>query len=129
MCRSRFSLVTAALAAMLGMAACDSTTASLPILIITNTWGVEGDPDRKFSFQSGNDGETSGTFQGFEQLDTPGEFIENELQGSWAGGRIQFTVEGTRNGAEFEGTFHDSPDRLTVTSDDLDETLVLVRGL
>lgn len=129
MWRSRPFFAAAAFATLLAVPACDSTTANVPILIITNTWGVEGDPDRKFSFNSEEDGQASGTFEGFEQLDTPQEFIENPLQGSWSNGRIEFTVEGARNGAVFDGTFQDAPDRLTVYSDDLNETLVLVRGL
>lgn len=129
MWRTRSCFATAAVAALLAGSACDPTTAAVPILIITNTWGVEGDPERKFSFNSEDDGQTSGTFEGFEQLDTPDEFIQNPLQGTWSDGTIEFTVEGTRNGAQFEGTFADAPDRITIYSEDLNETLVIVRGL
>lgn len=119
-------MLAIAVSGLLGASACDSTTASLPVLIITNSWGVEGDPDRSFIFQSQDDGETSGTFDGFEELEQGN--IQNELEGSWQDGQIQFIVGGTRNDAVYEGTFSDSPDRLTVHSDDLDETLVLILG-
>ncbi|MDZ7779971.1 MAG: hypothetical protein U5R14_08585 [Gemmatimonadota bacterium] len=99
---------------------CDPATAVvLPALIITNTWGVE-DQDRDFSFESTDDGETHGSFEGTEFVE--GEEV-NTLTGSWAEGEVRFT---TSDGTDYTGTFEDLPDRLVVASSA--ETLVLVRG-
>ncbi len=99
-----------------------ATAVALPALIITNTWSVEGDAQRSFSFQSDNDGEVEGSFTGNESV---GFDVENPLTGTWGNGRIRFTVQGNRNGALYQGDFQDLPDRITVSS--AGETLVLVR--
>lgn len=99
---------------------CDPATAVvLPALIITNTWGVEGQ-DRDFSFQSDDDGETHGSFQGVEFV---ADQEVNTLTGTWGEGELRFT---TSDGTVYTGTFGDLPDRLVVSSSA--ETLVLIRG-
>lgn len=118
--RTRTWLLMGGLLMALGTPACDPVTAVvLPALIITNTWGVEGQ-DRDFSFASNDDGHTHGSFEGTEFVD--GSEV-NTLTGSWAEGEVRFTTSG---GSTYVGTFGDLPDRLVVSSST--ESLVLVRG-
>jgi len=118
--RTRYMLLAGGLVATLGTYACDPATAVvLPALIITNTWGVEGQ-DREFSFQSEDDGETHGSFEGTEFVEG---FDVNTLTGTWAEGTVEFT---TSDGTHYSGTFEELPDRLEISSDT--EDLVLVRG-
>lgn len=118
--RTKAGLLVGGLSLALASPGCDPATAvTIPALIITNTWGVE-DQDREFSFQSDDDGETHGSFEGTE-------FVEghqvNTLTGTWGGGEVQFT---TSDGTQYAGTFDELPDRLVVSSST--ETLVLLRG-
>jgi len=87
-------LVTSSLLAMLLMvAACsseDDPAPAPPILTITNSWGVEGVSDHSFNFVSSEDGEPEGTFIGEEATPDGGDF---DLDGTWANGRVTFTVE------------------------------------
>lgn len=119
--RTRASLLAGGLVTSLAVSACDPATAvAIPALIITNTWGVEGQ-DRDFSFQSEDDGQTSGSFEGTEFVEG---FDVNTLTGTWADGTVEFT---TSDGTYYSGTFEDDlPDRLEISSET--EHLVLVRG-
>lgn len=107
---------------LVGGGCSDTTALPLPELIITNTWDVEGDLDRDFSFTADTDEPaTSGTFSGTEFI----EFDENPLTGSWSNGEVTFTVGGTRNNEVYYGTFTDLANRITVSSNS--ETITLVR--
>lgn len=118
--RTKAGLLVGGLSLALVAPGCDPATAvTIPALIITNTWGVE-DQDREFSFQSDDDGETHGSFDGTEFVQ--GSEV-NTLTGTWAEGEVQFT---TSDGSTYVGTFHDLPDQLVVSSST--ETLTLVRG-
>jgi hypothetical protein len=113
-------LLAGGLITTLAMPGCDPATAvAIPALIITNTWGVEGQ-DRDFSFQSDDDGKTSGSFEGTEFV---GGSDVNTLTGTWAEGTVEFT---TSDGTYYSGTFDELPDRLQVSS--ATENLVLIRG-
>ena len=117
---ARSMLLAGGLVWTVTMSGCDPATAVvLPALIITNTWGVEGQ-DRDFSFQSEDDGETHGTFVGTEFVEG---FDEHTLTGSWAEGTVEFTTD---DGTYYSGTFEELPDRLEISSDT--EDLVLIRG-
>jgi len=118
--RAKTWLLLGGLLSMIGAPGCDPATAvALPALIITNTWDVEGQANRSFSFESQNDGEESGTFIGTESED----FEEiHTLTGSWGEGELRFQTDG---GTVYTGTFHDLPSRLVVASSF--ETLVLNR--
>jgi hypothetical protein len=110
---------------------CDSTSEPAPlpgpIIVITNAWLDDANSNHVFNFESNDDGESEGTFEGFEVEDVTvfgGE--EHELTGSWANGRVEFTVD--RNGVSttYEATFtEENPDRLSFTAGS--ETLVLVK--
>ena len=118
--RAKTWLLLGGLLSMIATPGCDPATAiALPALIITNTWDVEGQENRSFSFESSDDGEERGTFIGTESED----FVEiHTLTGSWADGELRFQTDG---GAVYTGTFHDLPNRLVVASSF--ETLVLNR--
>jgi len=118
--RTKAMFLAGGLVATLATPGCDPATAIvLPALIITNTWGVEGQ-DRDFSFQSDDDGETHGSFEGTEFVEG---FEVNTLTGTWSEGTVQFT---TSDGTHYSGTFEELPDRLEVSSPT--ESLVLIRG-
>lgn len=108
----------------IGLVGCDSGTGlNLPSIIITNTWSVQGDHDRSFSFTSDDDGDERGTFTGEESVG----FDTHPLAGAWAEGEVEFIVGGDRGGVVYRGTFHNLPDQLTVQS--FGETIVLVRDV
>lgn len=117
------TLTLTLMAGMLFIGGCsDSTGLALPELVITNTWDVEGDPDRDFSFQANTDEPgTSGTFTGTEFVGA----VENPLSGSWGNGELTFTVGGTRDDAVYYGTFTNLTNRITVSTSG--ETITLVR--
>lgn len=107
--------------AIIGGGCSDTIGLPLPELVITNSWDVEGDPDRSFNFTAVTDEPaTSGTFTGDEFVGND----DNPLNGSWGNGEIAFTVGGTRNEV-YNGTFTNLPDRITVSSNS--ETITLVR--
>lgn len=123
--RSRLVGLAAGLALISTNAGCDPATAvSLPILIITNTWSVQGEANRSFSFTSPDDGQDHGSFTGEENV---GFDQTNPLTGTWAQGTVTFTVGGARNGAVYTGEFSELPDRLVVSSSA--ETITLVRNV
>jgi len=94
-----------------------------PIITVTNSWGVEGEDDRFFFFQSDDDGEDTGTFVGDE--DTPeGDFWD--LSGAWAEGEISFTVERDEDVVYTASFGSDNPNRLVFTGGG--EEVVLLLG-
>jgi len=60
-----------------------------PIVIISQNWADEADPTHTFQFNSADDGEREGAFDGFEQFDGLDVY---PLTGSWGHGHIVFTV-------------------------------------
>lgn len=60
-----------------------------PIVIISQNWADEADPTHTFQFNSNDDGEREGTFDGDEQFDGVDVY---PLTGSWGNGHIVFTV-------------------------------------
>jgi hypothetical protein len=119
----RRGVTALALALTLGLSACDPGSLVLPLLTVSMTWSVEGDPDRSFSFQSEDDGQISGT------LDESTENRGGEsapLSGGWVEGVLTFTVQWPQPvtwRAEFE---EDNPTSLIIVSDD--ETLTITQG-
>ena len=73
-----------------GTTGCSSDDeASDPIVIISQNWADEADPTHTFQFNSADDGEREGTFDGFEQFDGLDVY---PLTGTWGNGHIVFTV-------------------------------------
>lgn len=73
-----------------GTAGCSSDDgAADPIVIISQNWADVADPTHTFQFNSADDGEREGAFDGFEQFDGVDTY---SLTGSWGHGYITFTV-------------------------------------
>ena len=108
---------------------CDSAgeAATGAIILITNQWTEEGDPDHEFSLNSLDDNRSEGAFTGTETLPVNGSTEFYDLAGFWKDGEIQFTVDRSGNRVRYRGEFDDeSPTRLEFTSSAGD--LVIVRN-
>lgn len=108
-------------------AGCDSGGGDVgPVILITNQWWEEGDPDHRFSLESPDDGRSEGAFAGEEEVPRE-DFTEiNDLVGFWTDGRIQFTVQRPTGDVRYTGFFDDeNATRLEFTSSVGD--LVIVR--
>ena len=119
----RRGLVAVAVAGML-VAGCGKVVESGvdALLLITNSWAVEGQAGRAFNLVSQDDGGASGTFTGEE--DDNG--VVTSLTGSWSAGAITFTLDDA-NGTTYRGTFAtDNPTTLSVSTSG--ESIRLVRG-
>lgn len=77
--------------AVCASAACGAEAIIAPIIILTNTWAEEGNPEHTFSFSDDTNGESQaeGTFTGTETLPDLTEF---DFEGDWSHGRVEFTV-------------------------------------
>ena len=118
---------------LLVLEGCDSTSEPAPlpgpIILITNQWKEVDNENHVFELTSENDdGESEGVFTGIEFIDItvndPDD--QHDLTGSWANGRVEFTVD--RDGVEttYEATFtEDAPSQLSFTAGS--ETLVLFK--
>lgn len=97
-----------------------------PIILITNQWWDESDPDHRFTLESPDDERSEGAFTGEEEL-PQGNFSEfNDLVGFWKDGHIQFTIERPDGDVRYTGTFDEElVTRLEFTSAEGD--LVIVR--
>lgn len=118
-------LILIPLAALLLAAACgtsDPEATPDPIITITNSWTDEDDPEHSFQFNSADDGEDSGSFEGEETLP---DHSEHDLEGSWEGGWLEFTVDRPQP-VTWSGPFEDDTDRLELHSD-TEGDLVIVR--
>lgn len=120
--------LSATLVAVTGCSGDDPAAAEpAPILTITNSWGEEGQSDHDFNFASSDDGEDSGAFTGQEVTPESDVF---DLSGTWANGRVEFTVERTAGDVTYTASFSvDNPERLVFRNDaDRNEELVLLLG-
>lgn len=126
--RSRLTVASLALILALSTSGCDSGGGGDvgPIILITNQWWEEGNPDHQFQFNSPDDFRTEGAFSGEEALPRENFTEFNELVGFWTNGRIQFTVERPDGDVRYVGTFEEeNQTRLEFTSPAGD--LVIVR--
>lgn len=95
-----------------------------PIILITNQWREEGNPDHQFSLNSLDDNRTEGAFTGTETRNNFTEF--NDLAGFWSDGAIQFTIDRPNGPLRYTGTFEEAnTKRLAFTSSA--GSLVIVR--
>lgn len=84
---------------------CDSGATVGTIILITNQWWEEGDPEHRFSLRSPDDNRTEGAFTGEEQRPREGFTEFNDLVGFWSDGHIQFTVERPDGDVRYTGEF------------------------
>lgn len=83
------------------------------IVTITASWQNEQNQDHFFVFQSDDDGKTEGTFNG-EENQPDGKVFD--LTGSWAHGKISFTVDYLTSSTTYSADVpQDNPTRLTFT--------------
>jgi hypothetical protein len=125
---NRTLVATLLLGSSLATTSCDPVTAvAVPVLVISATWDVQGDPDRTYTFRAVEDdseGLTKGTFTGSENVTTAPD--DYDLTGWWANGNIEFTVQRPGGNVVFTAKFHhDRPSQLTFTS--AQETIVLLQ--
>jgi hypothetical protein len=117
-------VMTLLLGLLLAVGGCaDDEDDTPPALSISGTWRVQGEPNRSFEFASEDDGQDAGTFVGMEATASGGSAA---VAGSWADGRVFFTVQ-RDGGITYSGTFlKDNPTQLPVSS--VLELLTLLRG-
>ena len=76
---------------LFAMPACSADAIEGAFIFITNNWEDIADPTHRFDFQSADDGERQGTFEGTESVDNGA--VEFPLVGSWARSRLVLTVQ------------------------------------
>jgi hypothetical protein len=104
---------------MLATPACDDAAGvAVSFIQITNTWEDVANTSHTFGFvaQNDSDGKTAGTFNGQEFVNA-NDFVGFPLTGSWAGGRITFTVQRTTGSVTYNATLPgDDASELSFTS-------------
>ncbi|MCI0436778.1 MAG: hypothetical protein L0271_24535 [Gemmatimonadetes bacterium] len=113
----RSILLAATLATAGGVQACgDPATLAATFIFITNTWEDVNDPGHTFGLNSQDDGETAGQFTGTEFVSV-NDNVGFPMTGSWAEGRISFTVQRATGAVTYSGVMPtDGLNELTFTS-------------
>lgn len=97
-----------------------------PIILITNQWREEGNPDHRFDLNSLDDDRSEGAFTGVEELERNGVTEFNNLAGFWSDGVIRFTIDRPEGPLRYTGEIdEDNVRRLEFTSSR--GSLVIVR--
>lgn len=122
--RTRTRALITLVAAAIATAGCGAEAVIAPIIILTNTWAEEGNPEHTVFFSDDTEGEprSHGTFTGNETLPDGTEF---DLEGSWSRGRVEFTVHRAQDVTYEAEIPEDNANRLEFSSSV--GSLVLVR--
>lgn len=108
-------------------AGCDSAGDAVgAIILITNQWREEGNPDHQFDLDSLDDERTEGAFTGQEILPLNGSTEFYDLAGFWKDGEIQFTVNRNGDRVRYHGEF-DQPNAKRLEFSSSAGDLVIVR--